>query len=326
MIKRFCYLSTLIFLFGLCFIRSAYATEQGHYFPGAASIRDIIMPKKQGLYFAQFNTFAFSESFYGQNGKEIKELGPDAVFNYMGYDADAEGGGYFAMSGFQFATSPTFAWVTELGLLGANYGIVISPTFGYIEGKIRIGDSVIKQSDSGLADLYVQPVWLGWSGDYYDFMVGYAFFAPTGRYDNDRLANMGLGFWSHDLTLTSALYLDKAQKTAFVLNTTYEFNMKKSQIDVRPGDDLCLEYGISQMLNKHLEIGVSGSSIWQVTDDKGSDVTYQDIKDYAHAVGCELSYSMFNDKMSIVVRYMLDYAVKERFKGQLFAANLSYDF
>lgn len=325
MIKRSCLLIALVFLFAVCLLRTSYATEEGHYFPGLSNLRDFIMPDP-GLYFEVPSSICFSDSFCGQNGKKIKELGSDSIFNYLGFDVDTGEGGNFEFEGFQFATSPTLAWVTGLEFLGAKYALAVSPSFGYLYGKLKVGDTEIEQSDSGIGDLYVQPVWLGWSGDYYDIALGYGFFAPTGRYDDDRLANMGAGFWSHEFILTTALYLDKNQATAFVLNTTYEINSREKEADVRPGDDLCLEYGISQMLGERLEIGVSGYSLWQVTDDMGSGVDYTDIKDYVHGIGGELSYSMFNDKLTISGRYMFEYAARERFKGHVFVANFGYAF
>jgi hypothetical protein len=325
MTKRFLFFGAVLFLASLCVVSPAYAMEQGHYVPGSTGMRDYIMPDP-GWYFGGYNSFYVSDTFAGQNGKKVKELGSDALFNYMGFEVDPGDGGDFEMKAFQYSTSPTFAWVTPFKVFGGDLGFAVSPTFGYIKGKVKIGDIEVEQSDYGQGDLYVQPAWLGWGGDHYDISAAYGFFAPTGRYDNDRLANMGMGFWSHDFILNTAFYPDKEKATAFVLNTTYEFSTYKKEIDVRPGDVLCLEYGISQMLGKHWEVGVEGYSVWQVTNDSGSDARAKNVKDYSNAVGGELSYSMFHDKLSISGQYLYEYAVKERLKGHVFALNVCYSF
>lgn len=322
---RYCLVSALIAAFSAFFAITAYAMEQGHYVPGGTSLRDFIMPDK-GFYFEQFNSFYYSDSFAGQDGKKIKGLGSDAIFNYLGYNADVGGGGDFEIRGFQYSTSPTLALVADLPAGGLKCGAAIAPAFGYVNGKIRIGDSEFEQSDSGLGDLYVQPVWLGWSSEHCDIMAGYGLYAPTGRYNNDRLANMGMGFWSHDLILTVAAYADKDRRTAVIVNTTYEFNAEKPSTKVRPGDALCLEYGVSQMLTKSLEAGVAGYSLFQTTSDSGAGVDYTDVLDFTNAVGCEMSYSMFNDRLSISARYMYEYAVRERLQGQLFVINAGWSF
>ena len=32
-------------------------------------------------------------------------------------------------------------------------------------------------------DLFVQPLWLGWTLSHWDFAFGYGFYAPVGKYD-----------------------------------------------------------------------------------------------------------------------------------------------
>ncbi|MFH1878959.1 MAG: transporter [Candidatus Omnitrophota bacterium] len=312
-------LAVPVFLFG----EAAVAMEFGHYLPGGTSLRDFIMPLP-GIYFEQFNMFYTSGSFMGQNGKKIKELGSDAVFNYLGYAV--AGGGDFEMRGVQYSTSPTFAMVSGIGPTGLKYGLAVAPAFGYVKGKLKIGETEVEQSDAGLGDLYVQPAWLGWGSDHSDIMLGYGFFAPTGRYDDDRLANMGMGFWSHEIILTVAGYADKGQDTAVVINATYEFNSEKGETNVRPGDALSLEYGVSHMFTKAFGVDLAGYSLWQVTADKGAGVDYDDVRDFTNAAGCEINYSMFNGKLTLSFRYMYEYAVRERMRGQMFVFNAGYSF
>jgi hypothetical protein len=49
----------------------------------------------------------------------------------------------------------------------------------------------------GFADLYVQPINIGWHfAKRVDFNVGYAFTAPTGRYTAGASNNVGSGYWA----------------------------------------------------------------------------------------------------------------------------------
>ena len=51
---------------------------------------------------------------------------------------------------------------------------------------------------SGFADTYVQPLNIGWHfRKRVDFVVGYAFSAPTGRYTQGASDNVGSGYWGN---------------------------------------------------------------------------------------------------------------------------------
>ena len=42
-------------------------------------------------------------------------------------------------------------------------------------------------SQFGLSDVFVQPLWLGWTKEHWDLALGYGFYAPTGVYDTETL-------------------------------------------------------------------------------------------------------------------------------------------
>ena len=50
------------------------------------------------------------------------------------------------------------------------------------------------------------------------------------------------------------------------------------------------------------------------------------LKDYTHAIGGELSCSMLGNRLNISGRYMYEYAVKERLKGQSVTINIGWAF
>jgi len=55
---------------------------------------------------------------------------------------------------------------------------------------------------SGFADMFVQPVNIGWHiKKRVDLNAGYAFTAPTGRYTAGASNNVGSGYWGNDITL-----------------------------------------------------------------------------------------------------------------------------
>ena len=55
--------------------------------------------------------------------------------------------------------------------------------------------------------MYVQPLNLGWHfGKRVDFVAGYGFFAPTGRYTAGASNNVGSGYWGNAITSGTTLY------------------------------------------------------------------------------------------------------------------------
>ncbi|MBX7208884.1 MAG: transporter [Verrucomicrobiaceae bacterium] len=194
-------------------------------------------------------------------------------------------------------------------------------------------DFTIKDSRTDLGDLYVQPLWLGWAGDHYDIALSDGFYAPTGHYAEGALDNTGMGFWTNQTQLAAAWYPWKSKGTAITVATTYEVHGNKEGADIRPGSNLTVNWGVSQYvpLNKNMtwlaDIGVGGYDIWQVSDDRGSDVTYDaNVHDEVHAFGVQLGLAQVKWNAALTMRWMHEYAARDRFKGDMFVLNIAKKF
>jgi hypothetical protein len=86
-----------------------------------------------------------------------------------------------------------------------------------------------------VGDLFVQPLWLGWTLTHWDVAFGYGFYAPTGKYDTTTRPlpggatvttaaadNIGLGFWTHQLQGAVTWYPWAHKATAVITVLTYE--------------------------------------------------------------------------------------------------------
>lgn len=194
-------------------------------------------------------------------------------------------------------------------------------------------DFTIKDSRTDLGDLYVQPLWLGWSGDHYDIALSDGFYAPTGHYAEGAIDNTGMGFWTNQTQLAAAWYPWKSKGTAITVATTYEVHGNKEGADIRPGSNLTVNWGISQYipLNKKMtwlaDIGVGGYDIWQVSDDRGSDVNYDaNIHDEVHAFGVQIGLAQVQWNAALTMRWMHEYAARDRFMGDMFVLNIAKKF
>jgi len=119
-------------------------------------------------------------------------------------------------------------WVSDYKVLGGNYSVVIFPgVTNNALGFPPLGTD--DRVSTGLADLYVQPVNLGWKTPRADFIAGIGIFAPTGEYEPGGSSNRGLGMWSYELFGGTTVYLDEAKSWHFAATAFYETHGKTRQ-------------------------------------------------------------------------------------------------
>jgi hypothetical protein len=107
---------------------------------------------------------------------------------------------------------------TPFKIFGANYGFMIDIPFDRVRGtgdasldvgadlkglfdrNFTAGGSVARSrsgtADFSIADIYVEPINLGWHFPQLDVLATIGFFAPAGEYSANRLINNGLGRWA----------------------------------------------------------------------------------------------------------------------------------
>ena len=336
-------LTTLALILGMALITSStHGGEIGHYAPGLPNIRDLIMPEP-GLYGVLYNYFYTTDRLNDGDGNEINSVtlnprgGPGVTLD-VDIDVDV------------YVLAPALLWVSEWKILGAKYGAFISPSFA----NSSVGASLATATGRGIdaetsqfnvGDLFVQPLWLGWTLRHWDIAFGYGFYAPIGQYDTSTVTlpngttvtaeaadNIGLGFWTHQLQGVVTWYPWAHKATAVVTALTYEIHGDKEDFDLTPGQNLTWNWGISQFLPLSkdqkllLEAGVTGYSSWQVTDDSGSDARNPDVHDEVHAVGGQLGLTYVPWFASLNLHYFGEFAAQDRFQGQVFGVSLAKKF
>ena len=137
---------------------------------------------------------------------------------------------------------------------------------------------------AGFADMYLQPVNLGWHLKHADVTAGYSFFAPTGRYTPGSSDNVGSGYWGNDITSGTTYYITKNKGTSANLATDWEIHGQKKVAStpsgqfskITPGQTFTDEWGIGQVLplKKDLsmlsQFGLVGYDQFQVTSNGGN--------------------------------------------------------
>lgn len=160
-----------------------------------------------------------------------------------------------------------FLWTTETQLLGGNYGFAVYPalTNNAVELPALQSDT---ETSTGLADLYIQPIILGWTTPRADFTAGLGIYAPTGRYDADADDNRGLGMWSYEAFAGTTVYFDEARSWHFAASAFFETHGEKEDSDVRVGDIVTIEGGIGKsFMDGAASAGLAYYAQWKVSRD-----------------------------------------------------------
>jgi hypothetical protein len=321
-------------------INSTRAGSIGHYNPGVMNIRDYLVPDP-GLYGVLYNYYYNSGRFNDSSGHAINSVtispgpGPGVTLDVRP-ELDV------------YAFAPALIWITPWNFCGIKYGAYIAPTFANssIEAEVTTlrGRGInASHSSFGVGDMFVQPVWLGYSPTNWDFGLAYGFYAPVGRYSVETVTlpvvgpvttgspdNIGLGYWTHQVQGAAAWYPWADKRMAVMAALTYQINTKKRDLDVTPGQHLTLNWGISQYLpltkdqKLLLEVGPSGYDDWQITDDSGGGADQNRVQVHAAGGQAGLTYVPWNAALNFHAFY--EYSANSRPQGVSYQLSVALKF
>lgn len=220
--------------------------------------------------------------------------------------------------------------VTNFKILGGNYGFMVFPAI--TDNKLESPVLGLDQSTAwGLADLYVQPINLGWKTKRADFTTALGVYAPTGSYDPAADDNLGLGMWSFEFSAGTTVYLDRKKTWHFAATAFYETHTEKKDTDIRVGDILTLEGGLGKsFMGGLLNAGIAYYAQWKTTDDKlGQDLeqTLQTLglpppgKHSGYAFGPEVTVPIASKRKLfgfLTARYFWETGVQSSLEGNAF--------
>lgn len=283
---------TLACLAALLCSSGVHAQETGHYVPGLTGLKSASVPAP-GFYYANLT---LSYTFDRINDPDGKPTTLDADINVLG-------------------NVNSLIWILEPTILGARYGL--QANIPITNRAYLPGDEALNQvGKTGVADIYIQPLNLGWSSTRNHFNVRYGFFAPTGRFQSGGLSNTGKGFWTHMFTVGDTIFLGPERTWHASAMFRYETHTKKEGVDLTAGDDIVLDWGVGKTLGT-FDVGVVGANTWQVTREKGMDSV--STKYSAHALGGAVQYAIPRARLSLRFLANFDVRTRNRAEGILLA-------
>jgi hypothetical protein len=236
-----------------------------------------------------------------------------------------------------------FMYIPKFKILGAKFVPMV--ILNYANGSLVADLGLITGTNlsaaaggSGFADMYVQPVGLGWSFKRADINVGYGFVAPAGRYTAGASDNVGSGYWGNFLTTGTTFYITKNKGTSANLFTGWETHGQKTVASsapsgqfskITPGQAFTMEWGFGQVLplkkdfTRLLQLGLVGYDQWQVSSNGGNylvggtPVPASTIPYYSvHGVGFQSTFILPTKNLALFFKYYDEYSAKARPKGR----------
>lgn len=263
-----------------------------HYPAGAEGIRAATLPPP-GIYLRDYTFFYHADRLDG---------GPP---------------GHFSLAA--LINAPRLIWMTDLKLLGADYGMDLIVPFGCQRVKIEaLGSS---RDDCGIGDIQIEPLLLAWHGERFDAAAGYALWAPTGDFDPGEPEHLGRGFWTHMLTGGATCYLDADKTFALSALCRYEISTDQDDTDVEPGDVFTLELAASKTVAEGVDLGIAAYWQQEVTESSGEPARAQ-----VFAIGPEASIFWPKAGLFTSFRYLHEFSANRRPEGDQFVLTLTKRF
>jgi hypothetical protein len=288
----------------------AYADFKGHHAPGGWGMQSGTQaPPPNGFLFSPFYSRYYSDKLVDNSGNEINITGQkrSIAVNALG----------------------VFAWwVSNYKILGANWGML---------GSIPVMDNSLAYADFDfekkydLADIYLQPLNLGWHLSQADFMVTYGIYIPTGKYNFRADDNTGLGMWTHEFGAGTTIFFDPEKKWHFSAMGYLEINTEKQGTDIQVGNILTIEGGFGRSwLEGALSAGIAYYAQWKLNGDTIGPSTLNSVsprlppsltlnKSRLFAVGPEINLPIIYDNklISIItIRYQWEFEARSTLEGQ----------
>ena len=138
--------------------------------------------------------------------------------------------------------------------------------------------------------------------------------------------------WTNQTRLAAAFYPFNSHATVVAASATYEIHGEKEGTNITPGQNLTVSWGIAQVIPLDstqtvlADIGILGYDLFQVSNDRGSGVTYDaSVHDEVHAYGAVLGLVHTKWKAGITMRWLHEYAARDRFQGDMFVVGFLAD-
>ncbi len=221
---------------------------------------------------------------------------------------------------------------TVLG--GAHYSFSAFLPYSWLNVSANVQASVgtlrRRSNVSGFGDLTVVPVMLAWKNGDWQIDVLLPIFAPTGNYQEGRLGNPGLNYWTFD-PMFGVAYSNKQSGFNAMLHAGYAMNTENPDTNYQSGSLLHFDGAIEQILpvgSGFMTLGAEGFYFQQLTCDSGSGAVLGCFKGRTAGLGPLLGYiqPLGKQALSVELKWLPELDTKNRLNGDYIWLKMVYKF
>ena len=279
----------------------------GHYLPGATASFIDALPGKEA--FAYVNAFTYYNG--SARGTRELDLGGQVVANI---DATV------------YADTSFLLYQTSWKILGGQYAAALAVPFIWMEvkGNVQVGPvtGIRRDTANGIGDIEILPFMLGWKQGDLSYAATFGIYAPTGGFEEGKLANVGKNYWTFEPGL-SVSWLSSKIGTEVSLFAGYDFSTRNDKSDYQSGDVLHLDATVAQhlpLLGGFAGVGANAFYYQQLTSDSGSGASLGDFEGRTVGIGQVISYATKIGKAKTTdlvaeLKWLPELDVKQRLKG-----------
>jgi hypothetical protein len=287
---------------------SASAGPTGNHFTNGGGGIKVATVGPPGFYYRLYNFFYTTDTLTDRDGKKLPA------------DLDV----------FVYAQVHRPIWVTNIKIFGGDWMPNVVIPLVYTD----FNAGSVSDSRVSLGDCVVEPIAISWHGEQWDAVIGMLAWIPLGHYDENHPGGAGKGYWTGQFDAGGTYFPDKAKTWSLSWLGRYEIHSQQRGHEVQMGDDFHFEWGIGKALPssvqigplKGFEVGVVGYAQFQVTDDSGSDVTWDDVHDRVFAVGPEIRFAIPQWKTLVELRTNFEFGAVDRTEGIMTTFNITKAF
>jgi hypothetical protein len=285
-----------IVLAALTALASMGASAAGHYVPGVEGIQAASVPPPGMYYLGYLVNYSIDE---------LRAPGSNTVPG--------------SNTGTVSALANRLVYISSTKVLGADYGVeAIVPV---VRKSLAFNAASISESDTGVGDIYLGPLVLGWHGSNWDAVAAAGLWFDNASSNGKSLP--GNGYKSTMLTGGGTYYFDAAKKWTGSALVRYEMNSKDDS-GFEPGDQVTMEWGFAKSIGP-VQVGVVGYDQWQTSKDSGTLASGN--KSARHAIGAEVVYPLMKEAgVMLKAAYYNEYSAKGGTKPEPKGSTLRFTF
>ena len=210
--------------------------------------------------------------------------------------------------------------VTDFKILGASYAVQTLIPYLYMDFDFGPAFDFMSDTRSGLGNIIVDPIVLGWHTPKFHCIAGLDIYLPTGRYDkNDVPVNPGNNVWTFEPALAVSYLdgpIDLSLKLMYDFSTTNDDYLDPGTgrtVDRIPGQEFHCDFAAGYNFAGAWTAGLAGYYYQQTTDDEIDGADVPNDKGRVLALGPVIKYAHKN--MSFTLKSLFETAVENRPAG-----------